>query len=104
MGGAIPELASGPDTGPGERLQMNESASKSLELLASPRRFERPTNALGKRCSIQLSYGDLPRLSPSLPETSSQPERFSCEVPQSRGSEGRRTSLFESFSTWPPAW
>ena len=32
---------------------------KSLFLLASPRRFERPTPSLGGKCSIRLSYGDI---------------------------------------------
>jgi hypothetical protein len=31
---------------------------KPLILLASPRRFERPTPSLGGKCSIRLSYGD----------------------------------------------
>jgi hypothetical protein len=31
---------------------------KPLILLASPRRFERPTPSLGGKCSILLSYGD----------------------------------------------
>ena len=31
---------------------------RPLEILASPARVELATNALGKRCSIQLSYGD----------------------------------------------
>jgi hypothetical protein len=30
----------------------------TMAILASPARVELATNALGKRCSIQLSYGD----------------------------------------------
>ena len=36
-----------------------------------PRRFERPTNGLGNRCSIQLSYGGKAFKSRQLHEASS---------------------------------
>jgi hypothetical protein len=45
-----------------ENSQTEKSAcefSFSIMLLASPRRFERPTYCLGGSCSILLSYGDI---------------------------------------------
>lgn len=49
---AIPEFTDhGPGGGPGSSFQVNETGAKPLESLASPRRFERPTNALGSQSS-----------------------------------------------------
>jgi integrase len=48
---------------PIEAMLAKRRTRKSRESPASPARVELATNALGKRCSIQLSYGDLgPRL------------------------------------------
>jgi hypothetical protein len=43
------------------QISASEVAKRSREVLARPRRFERPTFAFGGQRSIQLSYG---RLSP----------------------------------------